>query len=64
MGLAAFDSAVHFFSLRAGGAGTPQMLVMGDVHDVFVPDSAPLLACVGDEGVREAMKGLLKQVGR
>ncbi len=33
VGVATFDSAVHFYSLRAG-ASQAQMLVVGDVHEV------------------------------
>jgi hypothetical protein len=36
VGLAAFDTAVHFFAVK-GGEAQPQLLVMSDVNDVFAP---------------------------
>jgi len=46
VGIATYDSSVHYYALR--GPGTqPQMHVMCDVTDVFAPDGAPLLVPVG-----------------
>ncbi|KXZ55308.1 hypothetical protein GPECTOR_3g442 [Gonium pectorale] len=42
VGIATFDSAVHFYSIRSPSAA-PQMLVMSDVADVFAPSSGKLL---------------------
>ncbi|KAF5841675.1 Sec23/Sec24 trunk domain-containing protein [Dunaliella salina] len=46
IGLATFDSSVHYYAMRGPGK-QPQMLVMCDVMDVFAPEGAPLLVPVG-----------------
>jgi len=46
VGLATFDSSIHFYAMR--GPGTqPQMLVVCDTQDVFAPTGAPLMVPVG-----------------
>jgi len=37
IGFMTFDSTVHFYTLKAGADGTPQMFVMADLEDVFLP---------------------------
>lgn len=57
MGIATYDSAVHFYSLRSPTA-QPQMLVMSDTQDVFAPNSGKLLMEL--EQHRDALKALLE----
>ncbi len=47
VGIATFDSAVHFYALRTGAAG-PHMLVVSDVDEPYAPLSMPLLAPVSE----------------
>lgn len=42
LGIATFDSAVQFYTLR-GGQAAPQMLVMPDVEDPYSPSAPSLL---------------------
>lgn len=57
VGIATYDSAVHFYSLRSPTA-QPQMLVMSDTQDVFAPNSGKLLMEL--EQHRDALKALLE----
>lgn len=57
VGLATFDTVLHFYSLRPG-ASQAQMLVVADTQEVFAPDSAPLLVPLND--CRSALQDLLK----
>eukprot|EP00198_Chlamydomonas_reinhardtii_P000301 XP_001689636.1 COP-II coat subunit [Chlamydomonas reinhardtii] len=57
VGIATYDSAVHFYSVRSPSAA-PQMLVMSDVNDVFAPTSGKLLMEL--EEYREQLKELLE----
>ena len=43
VGFITFDSTVHFYSLKSGNATTPQMFVMADLDDVFLPVPQDLL---------------------
>ena len=43
VGVATFDSAVHFYSLRAGAAA-PAMLVLSNAEQPFCPEPASLVA--------------------
>ena len=43
VGFITFDSTVHFYSLKSGNASTPQMFVMSDLDDVFLPVPQDLL---------------------
>ncbi len=36
VGFATFDQTIHFYNLRSS-LGQPEMMVVGDVQDVFVP---------------------------
>ena len=42
VGFITFDSAVHFYSLSADG-NSPQMHVLSDVDDIFLPTPSGLL---------------------
>jgi protein transport protein SEC24 len=43
VGFLTFDSTVHFYSLKSGPTSTPQMFVMSDLDDVFLPQPQDLL---------------------
>lgn len=43
VGFITFDSTVHFYSLKAGSTTTPQMFVMSDLDDIFLPQPQDLL---------------------
>ena len=63
VGIATFDSAIQFYSLKAGGS-LPQMLVVTDTSEVYVPDSAPIVSrwgpreCMGKGGGKANKFGL------
>ncbi|GAX84456.1 hypothetical protein CEUSTIGMA_g11876.t1 [Chlamydomonas eustigma] len=59
VGLATFDSSTHFYSIRAG-CSQPNMLVVSDTFDIYVPDSAPLLLELSKH--KEALQALLAQI--
>ncbi|KAL6760997.1 hypothetical protein V8C86DRAFT_991602 [Haematococcus lacustris] len=59
VGLATFDSSIHFFALR-GGERQPQMMVVSDTSDAFAPDSAPLLVPLAD--CKQALQQLLASI--
>jgi len=59
IGLATFDSSVHYYAMRGPGK-QPQMLVMCDVMDVFAPEGAPLLVPVGPN--KAELQELLKLI--
>lgn len=54
-----FDSAIQFYSLKPGSE-QPSMLIVSDVTEPFVPDSAPLLLKLTEH--REALQALLTQI--
>lgn len=43
VGFITFDSTVHFYSLKSGPQGVPQMFVMSDLEDIFLPVPQDLL---------------------
>jgi len=59
VGIATFDSTIHFYSVRPGSS-QPQMLVVPDVTELYVPDSAPLILNL--EQNKEALQALLGQI--
>eukprot|EP00955_Chlamydomonas_euryale_P055255 356074-Chlamydomonas_euryale.AAC.1 len=60
VGVATFDAAVQFYGPRPGGA-PPSMLVMSDVAEPFVPDSAPVVVPLTPDNLA-ALQALLEQV--
>ncbi|OZJ02089.1 hypothetical protein BZG36_04573 [Bifiguratus adelaidae] len=60
IGFITVDSSLHFYNLNAG-ATEPQMLVVGDVDDVFLPSPADLLVNLSE--CREAVETLLNRLG-
>jgi protein transport protein SEC24 len=60
VGVATFDSAVHFYALPPGG-GPPQMLVMSDVAEPY-PPLAAAAAAVGLRAHRRALGELLAAI--
>lgn len=59
VGIATYDSAVHFYSLSAQST-QPHMLVMADINDVYAPASKPLLGRVAD--FKAALVELLQSI--
>lgn len=59
MGIITFDKDVHFYNLTAG-LGSPQMMVVTDVNEPFVPLKDGLLVPVVDS--REVIENLLSQL--
>ncbi|CDH49202.1 protein transporter sec24 [Lichtheimia corymbifera JMRC:FSU:9682] len=53
------DSSLHFYSLSEE-AGEPQMLVVSDLEDVFLPQPTQLLANLSEN--MEAIKGFLEKL--
>ncbi|KAG1679938.1 hypothetical protein FOA52_007002 [Chlamydomonas sp. UWO 241] len=59
VGIATFDSSVHFYSLRPGST-QPHMLIMGNASEPFVPDSAPVIVPLAEH--KEALQALLEAI--
>lgn len=53
------DSALHFYSLNQE-AGEPQMLIVSDLEDVFLPQPVDLLANLSEN--MDAIKGFLEKL--
>jgi len=43
VGFLTFDSTVHFYTLKSGDQSTPQMFVLADLEDIFLPTPTDLL---------------------
>ncbi len=56
VGFITFDSAVHYYALKPGSSN-PQMMVVGDLKELFVPAPDDLLVYLKDS--REAVENLL-----
>lgn len=59
VGFITVDSALHFYNLNSGSA-EPQMLVMSELDDVFLPSPSDLLVNLADN--MEAIKSLLEKL--
>ncbi|XP_072111985.1 protein transport protein Sec24B-like isoform X6 [Mobula birostris] len=57
IGFITFDSTVHFFNLQEGLA-QPQMLIVSEIEDIFIPTPDSLLVNLHENG--ELVKDLLK----
>nr|XP_003464561.3 protein transport protein Sec24A [Cavia porcellus] len=57
IGFVTFDSTIHFYSLQEG-LSQPQMLVISDIDDVFIPMPENLLVNLNES--KELVQGLLK----
>jgi protein transport protein SEC24 len=56
VGFITFDTAVHYYALRPGSS-SPQMMVVGDLKELFIPTPDDLLVYVKDS--REAIDSFL-----
>lgn len=56
VGFLTFDSTIHFYNLQ-DGLSQPQMLVMSDIHDVFIPSHDNLMVNLKES--KELVKELL-----
>ncbi len=56
VGFITFDTAVHYYALKPGSSN-PQMMVVGDLQELFVPAPDDLLVYLKDS--REAVENLL-----
>uniref|UniRef100_A0A8C5QJD4 SEC24 homolog A, COPII coat complex component n=1 Tax=Leptobrachium leishanense TaxID=445787 RepID=A0A8C5QJD4_9ANUR len=59
IGFITFDSTIHFYSLQEG-LSQPQMLVVSDIDDVFIPMPENLLANLNES--KELVQDLLKNL--
>ncbi|KAM6150856.1 protein transport protein Sec24A [Erethizon dorsatum] len=57
IGFITFDSTIHFYSLQEG-LSQPQMLIISDIDDVFIPMPENLLVNLNES--KELVQGLLK----
>ncbi|XP_067847596.1 protein transport protein Sec24B-like isoform X2 [Heptranchias perlo] len=57
IGFVTFDSTVHFFNLQEG-LSQPQMLIVSDIEDIFIPTPDSLLVNLHES--KELVKDLLK----
>ncbi|MGH0167011.1 UNVERIFIED_CONTAM: hypothetical protein FKN15_051587 [Acipenser sinensis] len=59
IGFITFDSTVHFYNLQEG-LSQPQMLVVSDIEDIFIPTPDSLLVNLSEckELVQDLLKGL------
>ncbi|XP_004629423.1 protein transport protein Sec24A isoform X3 [Octodon degus] len=57
IGFITFDSTIHFYSLQEG-LSQPQMLIISDIDDVFIPMPENLLVNLHES--KELVQGLLK----
>ncbi|XP_041079880.1 protein transport protein Sec24A isoform X2 [Polyodon spathula] len=59
IGFITFDSTVHFYNLQEG-LSQPQMLVVSDIEDIFIPTPDSLLVNLNEckELVQDLLKGL------
>ncbi|KAJ8377863.1 hypothetical protein AAFF_G00250950 [Aldrovandia affinis] len=59
VGFVTFDSTIHFYNLQEG-LSQPQMLVVSDIHDIFIPTPDTLLVNLkeGKELVRDLLTAL------
>ncbi|XP_038596522.1 protein transport protein Sec24A [Tachyglossus aculeatus] len=57
IGFITFDSAIHFYSLQEG-LSQPQMLIVSDIEDVFIPMPENLLVNLNEN--KELIQDLLK----
>uniref|UniRef100_UPI00398E4559 protein transport protein Sec24B-like isoform X2 n=1 Tax=Pristiophorus japonicus TaxID=55135 RepID=UPI00398E4559 len=57
IGFISFDSTVHFFNLQEG-LSQPQMLIVSDIEDIFIPTPDSLLVNLHES--KELVKDLLK----
>ncbi|KFO26588.1 Protein transport protein Sec24A [Fukomys damarensis] len=57
IGFITFDSTIHFYSLQEG-LSQPQMLIISDIDDIFIPMPENLLVNLNES--KELVQGLLK----
>ncbi|XP_077361347.1 protein transport protein Sec24A isoform X2 [Festucalex cinctus] len=59
IGFITFDSTIHFYNLQEG-LSQPQMLIMSDIEDIFLPTPDSLLVNLNEskELVQDLLKGL------
>ncbi|XP_023700692.2 protein transport protein Sec24A isoform X1 [Paramormyrops kingsleyae] len=59
IGFITFDSTIHFYNLQEG-LSQPQMLIVSDIDDIFIPTPDSLLVNLNDckELVQDLLKGL------
>ncbi|CAK4085636.1 unnamed protein product [Aphanomyces euteiches] len=61
VGFITFDSAVHFYNLKAG-LNSPQMMVVPDINELFIPIPDELLVNLSDS--RDVVESLLDMLPR
>ncbi|RHY35320.1 hypothetical protein DYB32_000221 [Aphanomyces invadans] len=61
VGFITFDNAVHFYNLKAG-LNSPQMMVVPDINELFIPIPDELLVNLSDS--RELVEALLDMLPR